>query len=271
VLALALIAVRLDGPVRGRSGVRRDLRADLARARERGVGCVVCCLDDAELALLGAPWAEYAAAARALGLAVWRAPTPEGLAPRAARRVRRRTWRAPDSEFESTGDEDREAEEDWRQEGEEGGETPTIEGFDRHLAWIIDAFTRRGVPVLVHCRGGVGRAGVLACCWAIRLGLVGWLAPASASASLKRKQSFTFSAETDLVRGGVDEQKESERAWDAEEGGGEVRRDALLLVERAIALVRRRRSVKAVETYEQVRFLLEYVEYLRARSLGLRE
>jgi protein-tyrosine phosphatase len=46
---------------------------------------------------------------------------------------------------------------------------------------------------------------------------------------------------------------------------------ALLLVERAVALVRRRRSVTAVESYEQVRFLLKYVEYLRARSIGLRE
>jgi protein-tyrosine phosphatase len=42
-----------------------------------------------------------------------------------------------------------------------------------------------------------------------------------------------------------------------------VRRDTLQLVERAITVVRRRRSVKAVETLEQVRFLTEYVDYLR--------
>lgn len=42
-----------------------------------------------------------------------------------------------------------------------------------------------------------------------------------------------------------------------------VRRDTLQLTERAIAVMRRRRSVKAVETLEQVQFLAEYVDYLR--------
>ena len=35
-----------------------------------------------------------------------------------------------------------------------------------------------------------------------------------------------------------------------------------------IALVRRRRSKKAIETYEQVKFLFEYVEHLRSISDG---
>ncbi|KAH0827591.1 hypothetical protein J3R83DRAFT_4314 [Lanmaoa asiatica] len=48
--------------------------------------------------------------------------------------------------------------------------------------------------------------------------------------------------------------------WDSETV---VRRDTLQLVERAIEVVRRRRSVKAIETLEQVQFLVEYVEYLR--------
>lgn len=38
------------------------------------------------------------------------------------------------------------------------------------------------------------------------------------------------------------------------------------LVERAIAVVRRRRSLKAVETYEQVKFLVDFVEHLDAKS-----
>jgi protein-tyrosine phosphatase len=42
-----------------------------------------------------------------------------------------------------------------------------------------------------------------------------------------------------------------------------VRRDTMQLVERAIAVARRRRSIKAVETYEQVKFLVDFVEYLR--------
>lgn len=36
-----------------------------------------------------------------------------------------------------------------------------------------------------------------------------------------------------------------------------------MLVEKVIAVVRRRRSVKAIETYEQVRFLVEFVEWMR--------
>jgi hypothetical protein len=44
---------------------------------------------------------------------------------------------------------------------------------------------------------------------------------------------------------------------------GRVRRDTLEQVERAIGIVRRRRSLKAIETYEQVKFLVGYVDYLR--------
>ena len=43
---------------------------------------------------------------------------------------------------------------------------------------------------------------------------------------------------------------------------GQVRRDTLEQVERAIGIVRRRRSLKAIETYEQVKFLVGYVDYL---------
>lgn len=45
-----------------------------------------------------------------------------------------------------------------------------------------------------------------------------------------------------------------------------VRRDTLQLAERAIMLVRRRRSAKAVETFEQVKFLVDYVGFLRNRG-----
>jgi hypothetical protein len=42
-----------------------------------------------------------------------------------------------------------------------------------------------------------------------------------------------------------------------------VRLDTMDLVERAIRVVRRRRSVKAIETFEQVHFLVQFVEFLR--------
>ena len=73
----------------------------------------------------------------------------------------------------------------------------------------------------------------------LKLGLCGWI-------------------ETDLPRGSRC------NTVGCAEGG--VRRDTMQLVERAIGVVRRRRSVKAVETYEQVKFLADFVEYLRETS-----
>ncbi|KAI0029718.1 protein-tyrosine phosphatase-like protein [Vararia minispora EC-137] len=182
--------VRLEGPVKGRGGICRDVEADFARIAALGVCCVVCCLDDEELALLGVPWPSYAAAAREARLDVLRLPMPEGLAPGAP------------------------------------------QTFDELLSALLERYTLRGVHVLVHCRGGVGRAGLVGCCWALRLGLCGWI-PAGVYASRRE---------------------------------GEVRAETLGLVERAIGVMRRRRSLKAIETYEQVRFLVEYVEFLRSKE-----
>ncbi|KAI0321089.1 hypothetical protein OF83DRAFT_1101502 [Amylostereum chailletii] len=190
--------VRLNGPIRGRGSVRRDLKQDLQRIKGLGVGCIVCCLDDAELEFLGAPWAEYAQIARELKLDVLRIPMPEGLAP------------------------------------------PCPQAFDHLLSQLIDNYTLAGIPVLTHCRGGVGRAGLVACCWMVKLGLCSWPSAPSTYPPVGTK------------------------------GLGEltVRADTLSLVERVIGVVRRRRSLKAIETYEQVRFLVGYVEYLRAAALA---
>lgn len=177
--------VRLDGPVKGRSTVCRDLDMDLQRMKNLGVGCVICCLDDAELDFLGAPWSKYEYLAGRNGIDVLRIPTPEGLAPL----------------------------------------TPV--SLDTQLLKVINTYTLLGVPVLVHCRGGVGRAGVIACCWLIRLGLCGW--------PKDEAPGPPFSA----------------------------RKETVQFVESVIAVVRRRRSMKAIETYEQVRFLVDFVEYLR--------
>ncbi|KAI0356307.1 phosphatases II, partial [Trametes cingulata] len=174
--------VRLDGPVRGRSTVCRDLRADLRRIKDVGVACIVCLLDDNELQSLGVTWTEYVQVAGELGIDLLRMPIPEGLPPN----------------------------------------DPAL--LDSHLSKLIEAYTLRGFAILVHCRGGVGRAGIIACCWMLKLGLCGWL-----------------DAE------GVDP--------------GTMR-----LIERMIAVVRRRRSPKAIETYEQVKFLADYIEFLREQA-----
>jgi hypothetical protein len=69
--------------------------------------------------------------------------------------------------------------------------------------------------------------------------------------------------------GRIDSTVEDSIAYSVTERGDavvKVRRGTLELVERAIAVVRRRRGVKAIETYEQVRFLVEFVEHLKAAS-----
>ncbi|KIK03557.1 hypothetical protein K443DRAFT_5351 [Laccaria amethystina LaAM-08-1] len=188
--------VRLQGPVKGRGGVCRDLEADLNRIKQSGAGCIVCCLDDSELDFLGAPWPEYERCASNAGIDVLRLPIPEGLAP------------------------------------------PTAAHLDSHLTDLINRYTLQGVPILVHCRGGVGRAGVIACCWIMKLGLCGW----------------------------IDEVQRPSKPQTGTEGTSIITEETLHFIEKVIMLVRRRRSVKAVETYEQVKFLVDFVEFLRQRS-----
>ncbi|KAG2337557.1 hypothetical protein BDR05DRAFT_919588 [Suillus weaverae] len=185
--------VRLAGPVRGRSAVCRDLDIDLRRISQVGARCIVCCLDDEELELLGIHWSDYVSSAHRAGMDILRIPLPEGLAPL-----------SPQS-------------------------------LDESLTKLIDGYTMRGASILVHCRGGLGRAGLVACCWALKIGLCGWI--------------------------NVDLSPNPAEGADGLES--HVRRDTLQLVERAITVVRRRRSVKAIETLEQVRFLTEYVDFLR--------
>ncbi|KAL8290286.1 hypothetical protein RQP46_003225 [Phenoliferia psychrophenolica] len=183
--------VRLGAaPVKGgRSGICRDLKMDLQRAKDEGVRLIICCLDDQELGYLGAPWEEYSAAAQALSLAVIRIPMVEGFAP------------ASPAEL------------------------------DAHLARIIRCHSLRGEAVLAHCRGGIGRAGLVSCCWMIKCGLLGL------DLSLK---------------------------------GDAARVEAMRIVERVIEVVRRRRSVKAIETPQQVHFLLDYISYLQSQAQAVR-
>lgn len=204
--------VRLNGPVKGKCGVCRDLRMDLQRVKDFGIACVVCCLDDEELELLGVPWTYYSATADEVGLDVLRIPIPEGLTP------------------------------------------SSVSDFDAQLTKLIKSYTLIGVNVLVHCRGGVGRAGLVACCWMLKLGLCGGTESSASTAPEDLPITEPQAAETTLP----------------------VRKETMQLIERVITVVRRRRSPKAVETYEQVRFLVDFGEYQRRAmqvdgALGLRQ
>lgn len=134
---------------------------------------------------------------------------------------------------------------------------PTPEGLaplepgtlDRQLDWVIRQYTLRGVNVLVHCRGGVGRAGLVACCWAIKLGLCG---PVSEALQALQEQSDQSTA---AIPPAI--------PWPTLIAHGVLRRETFGVVERAVIAIRKRRSVKAIETYEQARFLIDFVEHLR--------
>ncbi|KNC97959.1 uncharacterized protein SPPG_06947 [Spizellomyces punctatus DAOM BR117] len=105
--------------------INRDLPTDFVRLVSFRIQLIVCCLNDAELSYLGAPWALYAATAHSFGISILRLPMLEGSVP---------------SSFEE---------------------------MDLVLQRVSEEI-RRGVRVLCHCRGGVGRAGVLACCYLLR-------------------------------------------------------------------------------------------------------
>ncbi|KAG8727391.1 hypothetical protein FRC12_022541, partial [Ceratobasidium sp. 428] len=127
----------------------------------------------------------------------------------------------------------------------------SVQAMSRYMDQIICDYTLASRHVLVHCRGGVGRAGLVACTWMLKLGLCGSV------------ESNDWVVEWD-----EDTQTPAERLM----RDRRVASDTLELLERVVYVIRRQRSVKAIETYEQVRFLLEFIEHLRrtdARVLSL--
>jgi len=84
----------------------------------------------------------------------------------------------------------------------------------------------------------------------LKLGLCGWLEGEPELISLRGTTPSTDGSETDTEA----------------EDGQPVRADTIQMVERVISVARRRRSVKAIESFEQVLFLAEFVEYLRSRG-----
>ncbi|WRT70404.1 uncharacterized protein IL334_007402 [Kwoniella shivajii] len=190
--------LRLDGPSRGRGPVCRDIATDLRRIKSEGVGCLVCCLDDTELALLGVPWETYREVALETGLDVIRVPMPDGFTP------------------------------------------VNMALFDSQITLITTKYSLQGINVLVHCRGGVGRAGLTACSWAIKMGFV------QPHPSLLLVES---ASKRQFPNGGLPAELEHQIV--------------MSIVERVIAMIRSRRGLKAIESFEQVQFLAKYVGWLR--------
>lgn len=54
----------------------------------------------------------------------------------------------------------------------EGFAPKSPEGLDGVLERVVRVYTMRGKSVLSHCRGGIGRAGLVASCWMLKMGLV---------------------------------------------------------------------------------------------------
>jgi hypothetical protein len=164
---------------------------------------------------------------------------------------------------------------------------------------------------LVHCRGGVGRAGLIACCWMLKMGLCGWIRRMDSPQVEHPFRSFFNNNTLEVSPGPVPNSalpngvspsspfhqngsnlNHNNDPPDSAYPKGNfsekrpkgspsphpltlVRLDTMDVVERVIRVVRRRRSVKAIETFEQVHFLVQFVEHLRSAqppdssSLGL--
>lgn len=129
------------------------------------------------------------------------------------------------------------------------GLTPiSFSQFDAAIQLVVTRYTLRGSNVLVHCRGGVGRAGLTACAWALKMGLV---SPHPSLAVMEASGS-------------------SKDARDGKDGKDLENQIIMSMVERVIAMIRSRRGLKAIESYEQVVFLKSYVGWLRAnRAMGV--
>lgn len=111
--------------------------------------------------------------------------------------------------------------------------------FDIMVTALILTYTLQGASILVHCRGGVGRAGLVAAIWVLKMGFV---IPQARPAPLGSSLSSV--------------------AREAQSESEEVLQTVLQLIE----VVRRRRNLRAIETAEQAHFLMEYVRFIHRQE-----
>ncbi|TYJ52291.1 hypothetical protein B9479_007106 [Cryptococcus floricola] len=217
--------LRMDAPSKGRGPVCRDLATDLRRIKGEGVGALVCCLDDEELALLGVPWETYRDVAVGTGLDVIRLPMPDGFT------------------------------------------MVSMELFDSQVALIAQKYTLQGINVLVHCRGGIGRAGMTACAWAIKMGFVQPHPSLTIVEEAARRHAAHTARSAPNPNPSSTPNSSSTSPTAPTAIPAELEHQIIMsIVERVIAMIRCRRGLKAIESYEQVQFLRRYVGWLREKA-----
>ncbi|ODN82490.1 hypothetical protein L198_07712 [Cryptococcus wingfieldii CBS 7118] len=228
--------LRMDAPSKGRGPVCRDLATDLRRIKGEGVGALVCCLDDEELALLGVPWETYRDVAVGTGLDVIRLPMPDGFT------------------------------------------MVSMELFDSQVALIAQKYTLQGINVLVHCRGGIGRAGMTACAWAIKMGFVQPHPSLTIVEEAARRHAAHTARSAPAPALNPSSTSTSSSSYTPNSSSSTAPAPAatipaelehqitMSIVERVIAMIRCRRGLKAIESYEQVQFLRRYVGWLREKA-----
>ncbi|CAO1614817.1 unnamed protein product [Sympodiomycopsis kandeliae] len=126
------------------------------------------------------------------------------------------------------------------------GHCPTSqEALEPWLNEIVLHCTLKGINVLVHCRGGVGRAGTLAACWLIKMGLVDEHQPSDDTSNEDRVSISQF-------------QCPRPKAGRRRQLGGNEGQE---LMWQCIQVVRLRRSTKAIETAEQASYISNFGNY----------
>lgn len=149
--------VRLNVPNPTKAATNRDIFEDFARLASLGVKCVVNCLNDADLRYLGAPWKEYQSAASRFGISILRC-VPSSAIIFFARFDSRVTFpRLPIIE------------------GAAPDSLPETHALILKMDLILDQpSSNNGTSpnILIHCRGGIGRAGLIACCYLLYKGFI---------------------------------------------------------------------------------------------------
>lgn len=147
------------------------------------------------------------------------------------------------------------------------GHCPTSQaGLDLWLNEIVLHCTLKGINVLVHCRGGVGRAGTLAACWLIKMGLVDEYPRSGSGGGVGggefgcEDQSPTLSPSSSSLSSSPSSSPPLPPSRTPLPSSG------LEMMWQSVQVVRLRRSTKAIETAEQAAYVANFGEYIAKKG-----